>query len=119
MVVEPKSQRVTDEDRGQERFRFGDNWQRFSTSLTAAQVERARDSLREMLGVASLAGKSFLDVGSGSGLFSLTALDLAAEAVRSFDFDPASVECAETLRSALPAAARARWRVERGDALDG
>ena len=50
-----------------------------------------------MLGVESLAGKTFLDVGSGSGLFSLAARNLGAK-VLSFDFDQSSVWCTAELK---------------------
>jgi 2-polyprenyl-6-hydroxyphenyl methylase/3-demethylubiquinone-9 3-methyltransferase len=41
------------------------------------------------LGLERLDGRSFVDAGSGSGLFSLAARNLGA-AVTSFDFDPQS-----------------------------
>lgn len=50
-----------------------------------------------MLGVDSLVGSTFLDVGSGSGLFSLTARRLGATVV-SFDYDSKPVACALELR---------------------
>ena len=58
----------------------------------------------------------FLDIGSGSGLFSLAARRLGAS-VHSFDYDPHSVACTQELRERYfkkdPS-----WKVERGDALD-
>jgi ribosomal protein L11 methylase PrmA len=50
----------------------------------------------------TLAGKSFLDVGSGSGLFSLAAMRLGAERVHSFDYDPQSVGCTTELKRRSP-----------------
>jgi SAM-dependent methyltransferase len=50
-----------------------------------------------MLETEDLTGKSFLDIGSGSGLFSLAARRLGAR-VHSFDFDPHSVACTTELR---------------------
>lgn len=97
------------------RFGFGDNWARFLETLTEPQVERAVASLRALLDVDRLDGKRFLDVGSGSGLFSLAAHRLGAEVV-SFDYDPASVGCTEALRARHGAGGR--WEVSRGDALD-
>jgi 2-polyprenyl-6-hydroxyphenyl methylase/3-demethylubiquinone-9 3-methyltransferase len=64
-----------------------------------------------------LSGRSFLDVGSGSGLSSLAALRLGASSVTAFDYDEQSVACCEELkRRYLPA--DELWRVERGSVLD-
>src|SRR5262249_43402108 len=74
------------------RFRFGDNWLDFARSLSANQLSEAERSLRRSLERDTLAGLSFLDIGSGSGLFSLAARKLGAR-VHSFDFDEDSVLC--------------------------
>ncbi len=100
-----------------ERFAFGQNWAQFLAVLDEARVAEACRSLKEMLGVESLEGRSFLDVGNGSGLFSLAAMRLGAARVVSFDFDPQSVACARELkRRFFPAAAR--WTIEPGSVLD-
>lgn len=39
----------------------------------------------------NLEGKTFLDIGSGSGLFFLCAARLGGSKVHSFDYDPQSV----------------------------
>ena len=80
-----------------ERFRFGENWKHFLGSLNETRITAAEESLKEMLGVESLGGKSFLDIGSGSGLFSLAARRLGAR-VHSFDNDPESVACTLELK---------------------
>lgn len=80
-----------------ERFEFGKNWTRFLALLNEKRIVEAENSLKRMLGVESLSGKSFLDIGSGSGLFSLAARRLGAR-VHSFDFDPHSVACTTELR---------------------
>jgi 2-polyprenyl-3-methyl-5-hydroxy-6-metoxy-1,4-benzoquinol methylase len=99
------------------RFEFGRNWARFLRCLNEERIATARGSLREMLGLESLAGRSFLDVGSGSGLFSLAARQLGAR-VRSFDYDPHSVACTRELRQRyFPG--DADWTVEDGSVLDG
>jgi 2-polyprenyl-3-methyl-5-hydroxy-6-metoxy-1,4-benzoquinol methylase len=102
--------------RGQ-RFEFGANWQRFLDVLDDERIAEAELSLREMLGVESLEGRRFLDIGSGSGLFSLAAMRLGADRVRSFDYDPASVACTAELRRRY-FADDARWSVGQGSALD-
>lgn len=98
------------------RFEFGKNWSRFLGELNDRRIAVAEASLREMLEVESLAGRSFLDIGSGSGLFSLAARRLGAR-VHSFDFDPHSVACtAELRRRFFPR--DLEWNVETGSALD-
>src|SRR5512133_3135008 len=80
-----------------DRFEFGQNWSQFLASVDHERIQQAEQSLKEMLEVDSLEGKTFLDIGSGSGLFSLAARRLGAR-VHSFDFDPQSVACAVELR---------------------
>ena len=98
------------------RFAFGENWLRFAEGLDEKAVAAAEASLQSMLGAERLDGRRFLDIGSGSGLFSLAARRLGAE-VRSFDYDERSVACTESVkRKFFPD--DARWTVERGSALD-
>jgi len=80
-----------------ERFTFGENWSRFLSVLDNERIQEAQKSLQTMLGVETLQGLSFIDIGSGSGLFSLAARRLGAT-VTSFDFDPMSVACARELK---------------------
>lgn len=99
-----------------ERFAFGANWQRFLRILDDERIDAATASLRTMLGVESLSGLSFADVGSGSGLFSLAARRLGAR-VHSFDYDPQSVACTAALREHyFPE--DAAWTIRRGSVLD-
>lgn len=99
-----------------ERFAFGQNWANFSSTLTEKQIHEADKSLRDMLGVNSLEGKSFCDAGSGSGLFSLAARRLGAR-VHSFDYDPKSVACTAELKQRY-VQDDPGWVVEEGSVLD-
>lgn len=99
-----------------QRFEFGKNWRKFLASLDDERIAQAERSLKEKLGVETLEGRSFVDVGSGSGLFSLAARRLGAR-VRSFDYDPQSVACTAELRCRYFADDHA-WAVEQGSALD-
>jgi 2-polyprenyl-3-methyl-5-hydroxy-6-metoxy-1,4-benzoquinol methylase len=100
-----------------ERFEFGDNWRRFLEVLDDERIAEAERSLREMLGVSTLEGLRFLDIGSGSGLFSLAARRLGAERLHSFDFDPNSVACTRELRRRY-FDGDPRWTIEEGSVLD-
>jgi len=98
------------------RFPFGENWSRFLISLDDSQIEKAVESLRDMLNIQTLKNKTFLDVGSGSGLFSLAARRLGAT-VFSFDFDPQSVACTEELKKRYYPEDN-QWCIETGSVLD-
>ena len=98
------------------RFEFGRNWSRFLRVLDDERIQEATKSLQGMLDLDRLDGLSFLDVGSGSGLFSLAARRLGAR-VLSFDYDPQSVSCTREIRR------RYRhddplWAVEEASVLD-
>ena len=97
------------------RFGFGENWLDFSQELSADQIEEAEKSIRRLLQRDTLAGLTFLDIGSGSGLFSLAACRLGAR-VHSFDYDAKSVRSTMLVRNRyFP---DSDWKVERGSILD-
>lgn len=96
------------------RFQFGENWQSFLNVYTPDRLQAAAQSIKELTGRESLAGMTFLDAGSGSGLFSAAAFALGAS-VTSFDFDANSVQATASLR---PDDAGSRWHVMQGSLLD-
>lgn len=98
------------------RFEFGKNWTRFLGLVDETRILEAEKSLTSLLEVQELKGKTFLDIGCGSGLFSLAAKRLGAR-VSSFDYDPHSVACtAELRRRYCPD--NLEWTVDRGSVLD-
>jgi len=99
-----------------ERFEFGRNWRAFLRVVDEPRIQRAERSLSGMLRTSSLAGRRFLDIGSGSGLFSLAARRLGAT-VHSFDFDPESVACGVELRRRFRPDDDG-WTIESGSVLD-
>ena len=113
----PKEEAVHAEQvRAGDRFQFGANWRRFLRLLDERRIAVAEASLRSMLEVEHLEGQTFLDAGSGSGLFSLAARRLGAK-VTSFDFDPQSVACTAELRRRYFPDDR-NWDVREGSVLD-
>lgn len=99
------------------RFQFGKNWTRFLLILTEERIADATHSLTDMLQITDLRGHSFLDVGSGSGLFSLAAMRLGASRVHSFDRDADSVACTGELKRRF-FHDDANWTVQQGSVLD-
>ncbi len=98
------------------RFSFGKNWTNFLELLDDQRIQEAVKSLQEKLGSTDLKGKTFLDIGSGSGLFSLAAHRLGAQ-VFSFDYDQDSVNCTKYLRAKY-AKNSSTWSIEQGSVLD-
>jgi 2-polyprenyl-6-hydroxyphenyl methylase/3-demethylubiquinone-9 3-methyltransferase len=106
---------LTEPSNTEVRFAFGENWRNFLEDATDRRVVEAENSLRTML-AGDLAGKSFLDIGCGSGLFSLAAVRLGAERVHSFDYDENSVEATRVCKERW--APDASWAIEGGDVTD-
>ena len=96
-------------------FAFGENWAGFLTSLSDRQIDQAMHSVRALVG-RDLRDRTFLDIGSGSGLSSLAARRLGAR-VCSFDYDPQSVACTEELRRRF-FPSNESWTVAQGSVLD-
>ncbi len=110
-VAEPRNQQ-----KDGRRFEFGKNWARFLAGVGEVHLREAQRSLVDLLSASDLSGRTLLDIGAGSGLFSLAARRLGAR-VRSFDFDAESVACAAELkRRYLPQ--DDSWDIEQGSVLD-
>ena len=103
------------EVRAGRRFEFGANWVRFLSTVNDQRIAEAERSLRRWLATDRLDGVTFLDIGSGSGLFSLAARRLGAT-VTSFDYDPQSLACTVELRERY-FANDAAWTVTPGSVL--
>jgi SAM-dependent methyltransferase len=99
-----------------ERFAFGANWRDFAgRALDAEAYRAAREHLESLLPYAR-SRESFLDVGCGSGLFLLAAIECGFQRARGFDYDPDSVETSRSLIAS--AGVQASASVEHGDVLD-
>lgn len=99
------------------RFGFGANWADYIQNFFSE--ERVDISRRHMLGflkLDDLRGRTFLDIGCGSGLHSLAAWRSGAERVLSFDYDITSVATTRKLHefSGSPQ----NWVVMQGSVLD-
>ena len=99
-----------------DRFAFGKNWRSFLDSLSEDRIEQAIKSLQTSLQTKDLEGRRFLDLGSGSGLFSLAANRMGATVV-SVDFDPQSVACTQSLKDTCGDDSRS-WDIHQGSVLD-
>ncbi len=98
------------------KFAFGKNWKSYLNEHNLdGSFDKAKNALVDFLGTNDLNGKTFLDVGCGSGIHSLAAISLGAEVV-SVDIDVHSVECCEGLREHHEK--KDKWMVKQGSLLD-
>jgi 2-polyprenyl-3-methyl-5-hydroxy-6-metoxy-1,4-benzoquinol methylase len=98
------------------RFAFGRNWQSYVNKVLTPEREAiAEQSLVDACAATSISGRTFLDIGCGSGLFSLAAHRLGARVV-SIDIDRASIACCRILweRAGRPES----WQIIEGSILD-
>jgi SAM-dependent methyltransferase len=99
------------------RFGFGKNWGRFiKKHFSEERIENSRQHLLNFLQMSDLHGKSFLDIGCGSGLHSFAALRAGASKILSFDYDPVSVKT--TLKLKGYAGHPVQWQVMQGSILE-
>lgn len=101
---------------GGARFEFGKNWREFLQKLDRNRIDIAELSILNMLQTKSLKGKTFLDIGSGSGLSSLAAVNAGAS-VTSFDYDDSSVWCTNFLKAKY-CSDNSLWQIKQGSILD-
>lgn len=98
-------------------FSFGKNWQSFLKHVDTTHLKKAEESLLTFLGgQEAINGKTFVDIGCGSGLFSLAAFHLGASRVVSVDIDTFSLRATEKLRHRE--GDPKHWAIEKGSALD-
>nr|WP_166181093.1 class I SAM-dependent methyltransferase [Altererythrobacter segetis] len=76
-------------------FEFGENWTQFLHYVDEGAIEEAARGLLKLLPRERIEGSSFLDIGCGSGIHSLAAVQLGAKEVVAIDIDPKSVRAAE------------------------
>jgi predicted RNA methylase len=88
-------------------FSFGENWSQYAQKIDETRIEQAEQSLLRLVGRDAIDGRTFLDIGCGSGLFSCAAVRLGCKQLLAVDIDPKSVE---TTRQTLTRYARtANW----------
>lgn len=99
------------------RYGFGKNWANFvKEKLSDEVVESSRAHMATLMKANDLAGKTFLDIGCGSGIHSLAALRMGAERIISFDYDQDSVTTTQRVREW--AGSPENWTVFQGSVLD-
>lgn len=104
-------------DREEITFSFGENWQNFiADNFDREKLAEAKKHLLDFLGLPDLKNLTFLDIGCGSGLFSLAAYSAGAAKIISFDLDPLAVAATKFLWSKH--GSPKHWEIFQGSILD-
>jgi len=98
------------------RFSFGKNWLNYEKDINEDRIQIAKNSITELLKTNDLENLDVIDIGCGSGLFSL-AFKLQGANIYSFDYDPDSVKCTQLVKSKYFDDDDS-WVVEQGSVLD-
>jgi SAM-dependent methyltransferase len=79
-------------------FNFGDNWRRLVKVISEDKLKYAIQDIQSFMAPESISGKSFLDIGCGSGLHAVAAWRLGAREVTTVDLDPKSLKHVQQLK---------------------
>jgi 2-polyprenyl-3-methyl-5-hydroxy-6-metoxy-1,4-benzoquinol methylase len=91
-------------------FAFGENWASYAAQIDQARIEEAKKGLLKLIPAADFKGKSFLDIGCGSGLSALAAAQLGVKRIVAVDIDPVSVATTKMVLSRYDVSVP--WRAE-------
>ena len=78
-------------------FSFGENWASYAELIDEPAIVEAERGLVRLVGADGIRGRTFLDLGCGSGLHALAALRLGATRVDAIDIDPVAAKTAQAV----------------------
>lgn len=97
-------------------FSFGENWKSFLSAISEDNLREAKYGLSRLILPNQIVGKTFLDIGCGSGIHMLSALELGASRATGIDIDCLSVEAAKVLLETM--VEHKHWRVMESSIFD-
>lgn len=97
-------------------FAFGENWASYSKLIGEPQIEHAKEGLLKLIPAEDFKGRSFLDIGCGSGLHALAASRLGVSRIVGVDIDPNSATTARKILTERNPSAP--WRIENISVFD-
>ncbi len=97
-------------------FSFGENWKEYLNTVDVKEIEGAKLDIEKWLGKDQVKGKSVVDIGSGSGIHSLSFYLLEAKRIYSFDFDKHSVDATKSMWN--KAKCPKNWNISQGSILN-
>lgn len=112
----PQSARTEETTRAENRFCFGRNWASYSRLIGQPEIQEAVNGLTRLVPASELAGKAFLDIGSGSGLHSVAAARSGAARILAVDVDADSTTTTHATLTRF--AGKVLWSAEVRSVLD-
>lgn len=110
---------ICKDTRPQRTFSFGKNWESYSKKkLNDEKLLQAKKSIESLVSERNFIQKSFIDVGCGSGIFTLAASELGASPCLGVDVDPDSIRTSEINRGAFSKNKNKNIHFKMGSALD-
>jgi SAM-dependent methyltransferase len=82
-------------------FAFGENWASYAHLIDEDRLGEAERGLTRLFGDGGLRGRSFLDIGCGSGLHAAAAARLGVAKILAIDVDPVSIRTARSVLERL------------------
>jgi 2-polyprenyl-6-hydroxyphenyl methylase/3-demethylubiquinone-9 3-methyltransferase len=83
---------MADRTKAEGHFAFGKNWESYAKLVGNVELDAARNGLLKLLPAEQWQDRTFLDIGCGSGLHSLSAASLGVSRILATDIDLDSVE---------------------------
>lgn len=97
-------------------FAFGRNWASYASLIDAAAIDESKKGLLKLIPREELQGRSFLDIGCGSGLHALAAAQLGVGRIMAVDIDPDSIGTTKAVLSSRQIAVP--WQAEQISVFD-
>jgi len=97
-------------------FSFGKNWYKFLSTVDEKAINSAIADVDRLIEKEKIKGKKIIDIGSGSGIHSLSFFRIGAASLFSFDYDKFSVKATKYFweKEGKPE----NWKVTEGSILD-
>jgi 2-polyprenyl-3-methyl-5-hydroxy-6-metoxy-1,4-benzoquinol methylase len=102
-------------------FSFGKNWNNYVETVVNDKVlAETKNSMLKYLPIEEYKGKNFIDVGCGSGLFSLSSVLLGCKKTISIDVDDYSIKSTLLTKNKFSSLLQdnIEWEISKGDILD-
>lgn len=81
-------------------FSFGKNWASYAGLIGPREIEEAKKGLLKLIAETGFAGRSFIDIGCGSGVHALAAARLGVSRILAVDIDEYSVKTCDSVLKA-------------------